>query len=85
MPWVHDQFVTYFQRQADELDYRFADLTEALRLTAGRLGAEQLLYEPNDLHFTRAGHEAAANAILHREPGLFTRHPGSPGQVGPSN
>jgi hypothetical protein len=63
MPWVHEQHVTYFTRESKALGYRFADLTDALRLAAGRLGPDQLLYQPNDLHFTRAGHAEAAGAI----------------------
>jgi hypothetical protein len=77
MPWVHDQHVSFLTRQGDALGYRFSDLTGALRAAAGRLGPDRLLYAPDDLHFTRAGHTEAAAAIrdVLAPPPVSTRRP----------
>jgi hypothetical protein len=53
----------YFAAKAQELDYRFVDLTPVLQAAADRLGRHGLLYFRTNVHLTQKGHTVVAEEI----------------------
>lgn len=82
---VHDKYVEYLQRMSTELNFPFLDLTPALQTAARSRGADDVLYRPDNWHFTESGYQVAAQAIAslvstlegNREPDRRTEEAGS--------
>jgi lysophospholipase L1-like esterase len=53
----------YFAAKAEELGYRYLDLTPALQTAADRLGRDGLLYFRTNVHLTQKGHEVVAEEV----------------------
>jgi hypothetical protein len=70
---LSDRQRDYFERKSRELELEFLDLTPHLR-EAAATKAEELLYFPTTLHYTRYAHDVVARAIadLLEDLGLAT-------------
>jgi hypothetical protein len=53
----------FFQKQGEEIGYKFIDLTPALQAAAQENSSQDLLYGRGDLHFTPRGHQVAAETM----------------------
>ena len=53
----------YFAAKADELGFRFLDLTPHLAAFARASNADDLLYFRTNVHFTQSGHEVVASKL----------------------
>ena len=68
IPWYSQTLRGYFAARAQELGYRFFDLTPILQEAAEAGGASSLLYYPTNTHLTRDGHRVIAEAIFQALP-----------------
>lgn len=65
-----DRQRAYFARKADELGYRYRDLTPALQRAAAELPSSKPLYFRTNVHLTTTGHDVVAAAVAEELAGL---------------
>ncbi len=66
LPQFGDVMRGYFRNRAARFDYKFVDVTEAMRVRAAELGADGLLYFERNLHLTALGHQVLADQVGRR-------------------
>jgi hypothetical protein len=84
MPWFNRVQTDYLSAKAEELGLEFLDLTPSIKARARDLMHGELLYFPNNVHFTPAAHETVARAVaeaLEAAPGGLLVEPSAQAPV----